>query len=110
MTRRTLYDKVWNSHVVKRYADGSTLLYIDRHLVQEVPSPQAFDGLAAAGRPLRRPDANIAVADHAVPTRMRHFPMRDGLASKQVARLIENANRFSIPYISVSDPRMASAM
>ena len=105
MTQRTLYDKVWDSHVVKSYADGSALLYIDRHLVQEVSSPQAFEGLSVAGRRLRRPDAHVAVADHAVPTTMRHLPMRDGLASKQVSRLIENARKFAIPYIPMTDRR-----
>ncbi len=105
MASRTLYDKVWDSHVVKSYADGSSLLYIDRHLVQEVSSPQAFEGLATAGRPLWRPDANIAVADHAVPTRLRHLPMVDGLAARQVGRLIENARAFAIPYIPVTDRR-----
>ena len=105
MTGKTLYDKVWDSHVVKRYEDGSDLLYIDRHLVQEVSSPQAFDGLAEAGRSLRRPDAHVAVADHAVPTRLRHLPLPDGLASRQVSRLIGNAERFGIPYIPMNDRR-----
>ena len=65
----TLYDKVWTQHVVKNYGDGDSLIYIDRHLVQEVSSPQAFAGLIAEDRTLRRPGAHIAVADHAVPTR-----------------------------------------
>ena len=69
-TARTLYDKVWDAHVVKTYDDGDCLLYIDRHLVQEVSSPQAFAGLVAANRSLCRPSAHIAVADHAVPTRL----------------------------------------
>ncbi len=105
MAGKTLYDKVWDSHVVKQYEDGSALLYIDRHLVQEVSSPQAFDGLADAGRALRRPDAHVAVADHAVPTRMRHLPLPDGLASRQVARLVGNAEKFGIPYIPMNDRR-----
>ena len=86
MAGQTLYDKVWDSHVVKQYEDGSALLYVDRHLVQEVSSPQAFDGLAEMGRPLHRPDAHIAVADHAEPTRLRHLPLPEGLASRQVSR------------------------
>ena len=65
---RTLYDKIWDSHVVEEQEDGTVLLYIDRHLVHEVTSPQAFDGLRAAGRKVRRPLATIAVADHNVPT------------------------------------------
>jgi len=105
MTGRTLYDKVWDSHAVKTYGDGSTLLYVDRHLVQEVSSPQAFDGLKAMGRALRRPDAHVAVADHAVPTRMRHKPLPDGLAARQVARLVDNARAFDIPYIPMNDRR-----
>lgn len=105
MAGKTLYDKVWDSHVVKQYEDGSALLYIDRHLVQEVSSPQAFDGLADAGRALRRPDAHVAVADHAVPTRMRHLPLPDGLASRQVSRLVGNAEKFGIPYIPMNDRR-----
>lgn len=95
---RTLYDKIWDLHVVKTYADGTHLLYVDRHLVQEVSSPQAFAGLSAAKRRIRRPDAQIAVADHAVPTRDRHMPMIEGLAARQVARLEENCARHSIPY------------
>jgi 3-isopropylmalate/(R)-2-methylmalate dehydratase large subunit len=105
MAGRTLYDKIWDEHVVTQYDDGSCLLYIDRHLVQEVSSPQAFDGLAEAGRPLRRPDAHIAVADHAVPTRLRHLPLPEGLASRQVSRLVRNTEKFGIPYISMNDRR-----
>ncbi|WP_421761322.1 3-isopropylmalate dehydratase large subunit [Devosia sp.] len=105
MPSLTLYDKVWNQHVVKQYDDGTALLYIDRHLVQEVSSPQAFAGLVADNRPLRRPDAHIAVADHAVPTRMRHLPLPDGLASRQVARLEDNCARFGIHYIPMNDRR-----
>ena len=105
MTGRTLYDKVWDSHAVKTYEDGSTLLYVDRHLVQEVSSPQAFDGLKAMGRALRRPDAHVAVADHAVPTRLRDKPLPDGLAARQVSRLVDNARAFGVPYIPMNDRR-----
>ncbi len=102
---KTLYDKVWDMHVVKSYPDGTDLLYIDRHLVQEVSSPQAFAGLAAAGRGLRRRDAHIAVADHAVPTRNRAVALRQGLAAAQVARLIENCGNHGITYIPMRDRR-----
>jgi 3-isopropylmalate/(R)-2-methylmalate dehydratase large subunit len=105
MTARTLYDKVWQSHVVKDYDDGTSLIYIDRHLVQEVSSPQAFAGLTAQGREFARPDAHIAVADHAVPTRLRHLPLPEGLAAKQVARLKESCDRFGIHYIGMNDVR-----
>jgi 3-isopropylmalate/(R)-2-methylmalate dehydratase large subunit len=105
MTAKTLYDKVWDQHVVKTYDDGSALLYIDRHLVQEVSSPQAFAGLVQEGRPLARPAAHIAVADHAVPTRMRHLPLPDGLAARQVSRLESNCARFGVHYIGMRDDR-----
>ncbi len=102
---RTLYDKVWDSHVVKTYDDGNCLLYIDRHLVQEVSSPQAFAGLVAANRTLRRPSAHIAVADHAVPTMGREKPLPEGLAKRQVSRLAQNAERFGVNYIRMQDHR-----
>src|ERR1700761_8598577 len=102
---QTLYDKVWASHVVKSYDDGDSLIYIDRHLVQEVSSPQAFAGLIGENRTVRRPDAHVAVADHAVPTRFRTNPLPDGLAARQVSRLTENARRFAIPYIPMDDRR-----
>ncbi len=104
-TGKTLYDKVWSAHAVKAYADGSTLLYIDRHLVQEVSSPQAFECLETEGRHVRRPDAHVAVADHAVPTIRRDRPLPDGLAAKQVSRLVGNATRHAIPYIPMRDRR-----
>lgn len=102
---QTLYEKVWDAHVVKSYPDGASLLYIDRHLVQEVSSPQAFAGLIDNGREIRRPDAHIAVADHAVPTTNRNLRLTDGLASRQVARLVANAERFGINYIPMRDRR-----
>ncbi|SEP79844.1 3-isopropylmalate/(R)-2-methylmalate dehydratase large subunit [Devosia sp. YR412] len=105
MSAHTLYDKVWQQHVVKQYDDGTSLLYIDRHLVQEVSSPQAFAGLVAEDRKLVRPAAHIAVADHAVPTRLRHLPLPDGLASRQVARLQENCARFGVHYVGMNDNR-----
>ncbi|MCY6383705.1 3-isopropylmalate dehydratase large subunit [Hoeflea prorocentri] len=105
MARQTLYDKIWQSHTVRDYGGGNTLLYIDRHLVQEVSSPQAFAALDAAGRAVRRPDAHIAVADHAVPTKLRAFKLRSGQAAKQVRRLEENAARHNIPYIEIDDDR-----
>ena len=102
---RTLYDKIWEAHVVKTYDDGADLLYIDRHLVQEVSSPQAFAGLAARQRPVRRPEAHLAVADHAVPTQFRDRPLPDGLAARQLARLEANASAFGIPSIPMRDAR-----
>jgi 3-isopropylmalate/(R)-2-methylmalate dehydratase large subunit len=105
MNGRPLFDKVWDRHVVKTYADGSSLLYIDRHLVQEVSSPQAFAGLNAEQRVLRRPSAHLAVADHAVPTRFRDRPLPDGLAARQLSRLQENCARFGISYIPMRHRR-----
>ena len=104
-TGATIYDKVWDAHVVKTFADGASLLYIDRHLVQEVSSPQAFAGLLEAGRRVRCPEAHIAVADHAVPTRFRDRPLPDGLAARQVSRLRQNTEAFGIDYIPIRDPR-----
>jgi 3-isopropylmalate/(R)-2-methylmalate dehydratase large subunit len=101
----TLYDKVWDQHVVKTYDDGSALLYIDRHIVQEVSSPQSFAGLIDEGRAFRRPNAHIAVADHAVPTRFRDRPLPDGLAAKQLTRLEQNCERFGLNYIPMADDR-----
>ncbi len=102
---RTLYDKVWDAHVVRSYPDGMDLIYVDRHLVQEVSSPQSFDGIVAAGRVLRRPELHIAVADHAVPTVGRDLPLREGLAAAQVARLRRNCEAHGIPYIPMRDRR-----
>lgn len=104
-TPQTLYDKVWTAHCVKQYADGQSLLYIDRHLVQEVSSPQAFEGLKKRGAPLRRPDAHISVPDHAVPTQDRDKPMGGSLAALQLERLIKNARDFKMPYIPMEDGR-----
>ena len=85
---RTLFDKIWASHVVDRQSDGTCLLYIDRHLVHEVTSPQAFAGLRAAGRPVRRPDATIAVADHNVPTTDRSRGIAEPESRLQVETLV----------------------
>ncbi len=102
---RTLYDKLWSSHVVHDYGDGTSLLYIDRHLLHEVSSPQAFEGLRAAGRGVRRPEAHLALADHAVPTRHRDRPIADPLAREQVALLAANAASFGIRHIGLDDAR-----
>ena len=88
---RTLFDKIWDSHVVDRQADGTCLIYIDRHLVHEVTSPQAFEGLRLAGRKVRRPDLTLAVADHNVPTTDRSQGIADEESRIQVETLDENA-------------------
>ena len=101
---RTLYEKLWSSHVVGDLGDGVSLLYIDRQLIHEVSSPQAFEGLRASGRPVHRPEAHLAVADHAVPTRDRDQPITDPLAREQVALLAANTAAHGIRHLGVSDP------
>ncbi|MDZ5649480.1 3-isopropylmalate dehydratase large subunit [Nitrospirillum sp. BR 11828] len=98
---QTLYEKLWNSHAVAELPGGETLLYIDRHLVHEVSSPQAFASLRDASRRLRRPGTHLAVADHAVPTRVRDGEIEDPLARAQVAELEDNARSFDVPYRSL---------
>jgi 3-isopropylmalate/(R)-2-methylmalate dehydratase large subunit len=102
---RTLFDKVWDSHVVERLPDGTCVLYIDRHLVHEVTSPQAFEGLRLAGRTVRRPDATLAVADHNVPTSDRRAGIQEEESRIQVETLEHNVAAFGVPYIPVLDAR-----
>jgi 3-isopropylmalate/(R)-2-methylmalate dehydratase large subunit len=107
MTGKTLYDKLWDAHLVHEAEDGTSLLYIDRHLVHEVTSPQAFEGLRMAGRTVRAPDKTIAVPDHNVPTTLgRENPENMTEDSRiQVAALDTNAKDFGIHYYPVSDVR-----
>ncbi len=102
---RTLFDKIWDSHVVERLPDGTCVLYIDRHLVHEVTSPQAFEGLRLAGRPVRRPDATIAVADHNIPTTDRRLGIKEEDSRIQVETLERNVAAFGVPYIPILDVR-----
>ncbi len=102
---RTLFDKVWDSHVVERLPDGTCVLYIDRHLVHEVTSPQAFEGLRAAGRGVRRPDATLAVVDHNIPTSDRSQGIAEEESRIQVETLERNVAAFGVPYIPVLDAR-----
>lgn len=101
----TMFDKIWAAHVVDRMPDGAEVLYIDRHLVHEVTSPQAFEGLRLAGRRVRRVDATIAVADHNVPTENRAAGIAEPESALQVATLERNVAEFGIPYIPVTDAR-----
>ncbi len=103
--QKTLYDKLWDSHVVRADADGTTVLYIDRHLVHEVTSPQAFDGLRDAGRGLWRTSANLAVADHNVPTTGRAQGIADPISRLQVETLDANAKSFGLTYFNMNDKR-----
>ncbi len=102
---KTLFDKVWDAHVVERLPDGTCVLYIDRHLVHEVTSPQAFEGLRAAGRRVRRPDATIAVVDHNVPTTDRQAGIKEADSRLQVETLERNVAAFGVPYIPLLDDR-----
>lgn len=102
---KTLYDKIWDSHLVDVQEDGGCLLYIDRHLVHEVTSPQAFEGLRVAGRKVRRPDATFAVADHNVPTKDLHLGIVDPESKLQVETLEANVKEFGVNYFSMTDDR-----
>ncbi len=108
-TPRTLYDKIWDAHVVERRDDGTSLIYIDRHLVHEVTSPQAFESLRAAGRKVRRPDLTLAVPDHNLPTTARRdaagqrIPIADPESAQQLAALERNAPEFGIRLIGDAD-------
>ena len=96
---RTIYEKIWDAHAILKLEDGSWLLHIDRHLVNEVTSPQAFEGLRLAGRQVRRPDLTIAVADHNVPTKDRDLPIAEEASRIQVETLEKNVAEFSVPYV-----------
>ena len=107
---RTLYEKIWDAHVVERSDDGTCLLYIDRHLVHEVTSPQAFEALRVSGRTVRRPDLTLAVPDHNLPTTARldaagnRLPIADPQSAAQLAALEANAPAFGIDYIDAVAP------
>jgi 3-isopropylmalate/(R)-2-methylmalate dehydratase large subunit len=102
---RTLYDKIWDDHVVQQQEDGACLIYIDRHLVHEVTSPQAFEGLRAAGRKVRAPGKTLAVVDHNVPTTDRDKPIEDPESKAQVEQLAINAAEFGVEYYNEHDGR-----
>src|SRR6218665_1849149 len=97
MNQRTLFDKIWDEHVVDVGADGTTLLYVVRHFLHEVASPQAFCGLQLAGRRPWRSDANIAMPDHNVPTKDRAAHLDDALARAQIEALDRNCAEFAVP-------------
>ncbi len=101
---KTMFQKIWDAHVVHE-SDGITILYIDRHLVHEVTSPQAFEGLRLAGRMVHRPEATCAVPDHNVPTVNRDKPISDPLSAKQLKALRDNCRDFGITLFDIDDPR-----
>jgi 3-isopropylmalate/(R)-2-methylmalate dehydratase large subunit len=102
---KTLFDKIWESHLVHRQDDGTCLIYIDRHLVHEVTSPQAFEGLRTSGRKVHRPNATLAVADHNVPTTDRSKGITEEESRIQVETLEQNCRDFGVPYFSMDDIR-----
>jgi 3-isopropylmalate/(R)-2-methylmalate dehydratase large subunit len=102
---KTLYDKIWDAHLVHEAKGESPVIYIDRHLVHEVTSPQAFEGLRNTGRKVRRPDLTLAVADHNVPTKDRAKGIADPESREQIATLEKNANDFGIEYLKMDDIR-----
>jgi len=102
---KTLFDKIWENHLVDVQEDGTCLIYIDRHLVHEVTSPQAFEGLAASGRKVRRPDLTLAVPDHNVPTRDRGGRIENDESRIQVETLQKNCADFGVPLFDVMDVR-----
>ncbi|HYX82634.1 MAG TPA: aconitase family protein, partial [Gemmatimonadales bacterium] len=104
MTLRTLFEKVWDAHVVKQLTDEVALLYVDLHLIHEVTSPQAFAGLKRKGHTVRRPERTLATVDHSIPTGDRSRPISDQVAAKQVDALGSNAREFGIELFDLNSP------
>jgi 3-isopropylmalate/(R)-2-methylmalate dehydratase large subunit len=102
---RTLYDKIWDDHLIEEEPNGASLIYIDRHIVHEVTSPQAFEGLRASGRKVRAPDKTLLVVDHNIPTIDRHLPNPDPESIAQIAALGDNAKFFGLEYYDAFDKR-----
>src|SRR5580698_3750610 len=102
---KTLYDKIWDAHLVEEKPGEAPILYIDRHLIHEVTSPQAFEGLRTAGRKVRRPELTLAVADHNVPTKDRASGIADPESREQIETLAKNAHEFGIEYFAMDDIR-----
>src|SRR5881227_1208702 len=100
----TLFEKVWDDHVVTAPPGRLPLLYIDLHLVHEVTSPQAFDGLRAAGRRVRQPQRTVATVDHNIPTTPRGTPIMDPISAKQIEALQENCREFDVPFFDMDSP------
>ena len=100
---RTLYDKIWDDHLVDEQPDGTCLLYVDRHLVHEVTSPQAFEGLRLSGRKVHAPEKTLAVVDHNVPTTDRNKPNPDPESAEQIRTLAQNAKDFGLEYFNEFD-------
>jgi len=105
MTARTLFEKVWENHVVRHNPGEPDLLYVDMHLVHEVTSPQAFDSLRMQGRSVRRPDLTLATIDHGVPTLNRHLGITDPMSKIQIDALVTNCEEFGVKLFGLDDPR-----
>ncbi|CAI3930133.1 Homoaconitase/3-isopropylmalate dehydratase large subunit (LeuC) (PDB:4KP1) [Commensalibacter communis] len=105
MKARTLFDKLWDSHVVEQLPDGTAILYIDRHLIHEVTSPQAFEGLRMAGRKIHNPEAMMAVIDHNVPTTDRSKPIEEDDSRQQIEALEHNVKEFGVPFIPLQSDK-----
>ena len=103
MQPRTMFEKIWDSHLVREEAGEPSLIYVDLHLVHEVTSPQAYEGLRLAGRKVRRPDLTIATVDHNVPTTDRSLPIEDPISKQQIETLAENTREFGITYYDMND-------
>ena len=104
MKPQTLFEKIWKAHLVREESGQPSLLYIDRHLIHEVTSPQAFEGLRLAGRKVRRPDLSFATMDHNIPTTDRELPIRDPIAARQVRTLEKNCRDFEIALFDLNSP------
>jgi 3-isopropylmalate/(R)-2-methylmalate dehydratase large subunit len=104
MSAKTMFEKIWEQHVVVQEPGKPAVLYIDLHMVHEVTSAQAFDGLRITGRPVRRPDRTVSTADHNVPTWSRDLPITDEIAAQQIATLEANCQEFGIPYYDLFSP------
>ena len=105
MAPRTLFEKVWDDHVIRQASGEPALLYVDLHLVHEVTSPQAFDGLRLSGRSVRRPDLTVSTIDHGIPTANRQLGIRDPLSKRQIDTLISNCEESGITLYGLDDPR-----
>ena len=104
-TPHTLFERIWDDHIVRSDADGTDLLFVDLHLIHEVTSPQAFEALQIAGRPVHRPDLTLATIDHGVPTANRELGILDPLSKKQIDTLVSNCERTGVTLFDIDDPR-----
>src|SRR2546422_10710024 len=102
--KRTLFEKIWDAHLVAQPGGRSPILYIDWHLAQEVTSPQAFEGLRAAGRKVRQPSRTVATVDHNVPTEPRGTPITDAIAARQIQALEANCKEFGVRLFDMASP------